>query len=435
MRIWRPNLSVRFRPRREVEASRPRFFLGLSVRPGAGRVDGALIEADGHGLDCRPVIRASDSRTVAAEACDAWQAIRDMSNPPIDRLAALRRRLVDAAARLAHHLMPDAGPHRDRVLAVGWHDPGLWYQPAEEGRFRAGLCEPGYLAEKTGISVIDDFPARDLARGGTGGPIDALGKWLLLGRPLRQHAPATRLLVELADTTRLLWLPAEGDERGMPHLSACDAGPGTALLDHLTVQMTEGRERFDAGGRLAVQGQRIDELLERWLADPALVEPGYWQPRGIAADSLAEAALGLAAKRNWAVQDVLCTATELVAACIQRAVKRRSPQSPRVDRMVLTGGGRHNGFLLRQVKLRLPHLRIRPIDELGFDDVSLTAGAAAALAMLHVDQVPANVRSVTGAEVARVLGRLTPGKPAAWHRLLGEMADNRPHLMPLRDAA
>ena len=51
------------------------------------------------------------------------------------------------------------------------------------------------------------------------------------------------------------------------------------------------------------------------------------------------------------------------------------------------------------------------LSELGLSDDSLPPACTALLALFHLDQVPGNVRSVTGAEVPRVLGRLTPGSP------------------------
>ncbi len=59
---------------------------------------------------------------------------------------------------------------------------------------------------------------------------------------------------------------------------------------------------------------------------------------------------------------------------------------------------------------------------------------AAMLGFLHVDQMPANLPSLTGANQQRILGRLTPGRPNSWRNLLREMADHEPPAMKLRDA-
>jgi hypothetical protein len=53
---------------------------------------------------------------------------------------------------------------------------------------------------------------------------------------------------------------------------------------------------------------------------------------------------------------------------------------------------------------------------------------------LHVDQVPSNLPWISGTEVPRILGILTPGAASRYRSLLIEMSDYRPPVMTLRDA-
>jgi 1,6-anhydro-N-acetylmuramate kinase len=78
--------------------------------------------------------------------------------------------------------------------------------------------------------------------------------------------------------------------------------------------------------------------------------------------------------------------------------------------------------------------QIRELAEFGFDPRTPKAAWTAILAAMFVDQMPANLPWLTGAETPRILGRLTPGTPAAWRQLLREMADHHPPAMRLRDA-
>ena len=65
---------------------------------------------------------------------------------------------------------------------------------------------------------------------------------------------------------------------------------------------------------------------------------------------------------------------------------------------------------------------------------SWRAPAAALLSMLHVDQVPMNTPALSGTDAPRVLGRITPGSPGNWHRVLGDMAETLPEKVTLRSA-
>ena len=100
----------------------------------------------------------------------------------------------------------------------------------------------------------------------------------------------------------------------------------------------------------------------------------------------------------------------------------------------MIGRGKQNGMLIRELRERCHGVHWRQPADLGLDDDALGPSQIAILAMLHVDHVPANLPNITGAEMPRILGRLTPGTPRHWHRLLTEIAANRPQMMTLRYA-
>jgi hypothetical protein len=58
----------------------------------------------------------------------------------------------------------------------------------------------------------------------------------------------------------------------------------------------------------------------------------------------------------------------------------------------------------------------------------------ALLAMFHIDGVAANATTITGANAPRVLGRLTPGSPQNWQRLLQCCGVGVSTVRPLRSA-
>jgi hypothetical protein len=68
------------------------------------------------------------------------------------------------------------------------------------------------------------------------------------------------------------------------------------------------------------------------------------------------------------------------------------------------------------------------------EEVNLDSLVAALLGMFHIDQMPANVPTITGASAQRILGRLTPGRPSNWRHLIRAMAQHQPAPMKLRDA-
>ena len=169
---------------------------------------------------------------------------------------------------------------------------------------------------------------------------------------------------------------------------------------------------------MAVQGRHIPELIEHWLKDPYFERPlPRWHPRGVQPERFLTDALQMAVDSGWSVRDLLCSATRLVAETIALAMRKRLPEDARVDEILVTGGGQHNGMLLREIgrAIEMPLVRI---GELGIPVETLGPSCIAGLALLHLDRVPANPTAITGASVPRALGRLTPGSPRNWKRLL-----------------
>jgi anhydro-N-acetylmuramic acid kinase len=438
-----------------------RWFVGLLVSSRCTEVTAALIGASGAGLDARVDVAGALSVAIPREAATLINTAAGADSIPAGALSDYRSLLAETQAVLVADLLAAEGIAPSRILAAAVHDPGLWRFERNKPRSYLGLCDAARLAEATGFNVIDAFPARDLAQGGQGGPIAAVAEWVLLKEPNQR-----RLLLDLGRTVRMTYLPAAAADAAS-RILAFDVGPGTLLLDLLAQRLSGGEEHFDPGGRLAVQGRRISELIEHWLRDPYFDRPlPRWHPRGVLPERFLTDALQLAVQHDWSVRDLLCSATHFIAETVAWALRKRLPDDAAIDEIVVVGGGQHNGMLLREIG-RLTRLPLRRIGELrgspsaaerGQPRGAQSAGwiegpvrpspaessnnpteafgsaSVAVLAMLYLDQVPANHPAITGTEVPRLLGRLTPGSPQNWRRLLQISAEASPTIRPLRAA-
>jgi 1,6-anhydro-N-acetylmuramate kinase len=116
------------------------------------------------------------------------------------------------------------------------------------------------------------------------------------------------------------------------------------------------------------------------------------------------------------------------------AFDKHLPKQPAIDEIVVTGGGSRNGMLIREIAQRLPVLPFTRLGEFGLSGALLDATSIAVLAMLHVDQVPANHPAITGTRAPRVLGRLTPGSTLAWRNLVEHISGAYAEATALRSA-
>ncbi len=105
-----------------------------------------------------------------------------------------------------------------------------------------------------------------------------------------------------------------------------------------------------------------------------------------------------------------------------------------IDEMIVSGPTALRSAICQSIAERTPAVRLIEIDELGLSASALRAAGVGVLGLLHLDHVPANATTITGARVPRVLGRLTPGSLQSWHRLVHELAQARPSVVTLRSA-
>jgi anhydro-N-acetylmuramic acid kinase len=392
-----------------------RWLIGLASGSCMDGVDAALIETEGIGLELRLRLLQALHQPYPRELRDLMLRLSTAGAGGARQTSVLHRILGEVFAAAARQVADQASFSLQKVQCIGCAGHTLWHEP--EGRYPAslGLGMAAVVAERTGVTTVSDFRARDMAVGGQGVPLAALADCLLFHRP--QEAV---VLVHLGGLASVVYLPAGGRP---PNVIGFEAGPCNVLLDGLMRHLTGGREAFDAGGKHAVQGRCIESLLQRWLGHPYL---GRRPPKSLPRQGFGEEfilqAVQQARQMNWGLHDLLCTATHFVARLISSAVRRFLPEIQPLSRVLLSGGGVRNGLLWHLLAQQLAGRSLDRTDVLGIPADSRKALAFAMLAALTVDGVPGNVTSATGASGARVLGSLTPGSSANWARCLAWMA-------------
>ena len=297
-----------------------------------------------------------------------------------------------------------AGVAPGDVDLIGSHGQTVWHDPPSDGERGATLQlgDAATLAEHTGIAVVSDFRARDMAAGGQGAPLVPWPDQLLFSHPERQ-----RVLQNLGGMANVTWLAKRSS--GRPPL-AFDTGPGVALMDAAAELATGGRLRCDEDGRLAAAGTVDEALLAHLMAHEYFDRP---PPKSTGRElfgvplvkSLAQDLEPGRPDDGW--PDLLATLTALTVKSIGRAYRAWVfPEG--VDEFFLLGGGARNPTLVAALVDELSPLSLSPCEQLGVDPDAREAVAFAVLAWAHVRGIPGNVPSVTGAVGGRILGSHTP---------------------------
>lgn len=285
-----------------------------------------------------------------------------------------------------------AGGRADLLVSHGQ----TMYHDVVDGQVRGTLQlgQPAFVAERTGLPVVSDLRARDVAAGGQGAPlVSVLDELLLSGA----RTPVAALnLGGIANLTIV---------RPDASTLAFDCGPANALLDVAVRRATGGRVSYDEDGRRAAAGRVDAALLRALLADPYLQRP---PPKSTGRERYHAGYLDrmLTSAPVDSIDDQLATLVEAVAVIVARDAAGHG-----VTRVYVSGGGMHNATLLGALARRLAAegVALDTIDDLGLPGDAKEAYAFAVLGWLTWHGLTGTVPSCTGAVGPRVLGSITPG--------------------------
>lgn len=224
-----------------------------------------------------------------------------------------------------------------QVDLVASHGHTVFHLPAEG--MTAQLGDGAAIAAETGLAVVSDLRALDVALGGQGAPIVPVGEKLLF--------PEYDLLLNIGGIANLSF-HSDGQ------YTAFDVCPANRVLNVLARQA--GKE-FDEDGQLAAAGQTDASLLD------ALDELSYYRqlpPKSLANEFGTEVVLPLLQTSMLSTGDKLRTYVEHIALQVTKAARRHTSGAPGAQRsMLVTGGGAFNDFLVQCIAERLSGQGIR----------------------------------------------------------------------------
>lgn len=308
----------------------------------------------------------------------------------LDELGALDTTIALAFAETALRAIDDAGLTPAQIRAIGSHGQTVRHRPEGKAPFTWQMGDGNVIAERSGIATVADFRRRDVAAGGHGAPLMPAFHAAMLGDPEEDRA-----VLNLGGIGNLTLLPRSGPVRGF------DTGPANALLDAWCERHTG--QPYDAGGGFAASGQVEPALLAALMDDAWFALP---PPKSTGREQFhlawLESRLGPLPPAPAAVQASLL---ELSAATVADALLATQPET---RRLMVCGGGVHNGQLLARIAARLPGVVVESTAAHGLDPDYVEAMGFAWLARETLAGRPGNLPSVTGARGPRVLGTVHP---------------------------
>ena len=262
---------------------------------------------------------------------------------------------------------------------LGFSGHTLYHEPAGKGTKAMGDAD--WLSQKLGMPVVAEYRNADVAAGGQGAPLVPMFDAFVFGS---DHC----CCVNLGGIANLTLLPPAAAE-----VCAWDVAGCNLLLNRqagrLGMSMDLGGER----AALGIVDERALEHMEQW---PYLQRPF---PKSLAAEDLENLHALLDGISD--AKDALATAVEWIARALGAAISQgKSP-----GRVMMTGGGALNSFLVERIGLHLPKGWTVSIPDRQWVE-GKEAAAFAWLAWRTARGLATSLASVTGAERDVCGGRL-----------------------------
>jgi anhydro-N-acetylmuramic acid kinase len=356
--------------------------IGLMSGTSLDGIDVALIRTDGeraveHG-PARTYPYDETQRGLLKDAMAEASALTGRTARP-GCLAAAERAITGWHVAAVAAFSRECNITPSEIDIIGFHGQTVFHRP--EVRLTVQLGDGAVLARSTGIAVVHDLRAADVAAGGQGAPLV----------PVYHQALAMKLeerpiaFVNIGGVANVTWIGKDGS------LIAFDTGPGNALLNDWAMRHTGVPQ--DTDGALALKGKVSEEVLEA-----ALALPFFGQPPPKSLDRNAFEGLSLA---GLSPEDGAATLVEFTKFGIMLA-NDWYPSPPK--RWIVCGGGRHNPAIMAALPGR-PEV-FQTAEQAGFDGDAMEAEAWAYLAVRSLRGLPLTFPGTTGAPRALTGGVL-----------------------------
>jgi anhydro-N-acetylmuramic acid kinase len=366
-------------------------YIGLMSGTSVDGVDSVVVSIPS---DRKISLVASHTEAIPPDVVVRIQSLMQPGSDGLDAYGALDMELGELFSKAAIAVTQKAGLSPSEIRAIGSHGQTVRHRPNGPHPFTTQIGNPSVIAERTGVTTVADFRARDIAAGGQGAPLVPA-----FHQEMFRSAGRARVIANIGGIANVTCLPKSGATTGF------DTGPGNTLIDQWA-QRHIGT-RYDKNGQWAASGKVVTELLQQLLNDNYFAaSPPKSTGREYFNLAWIDAALTQLGKPQTP-QDGQATLVELTANNLADAMARFSPQ---VEEMYLCGGGCHNTALVRRVEhyTSTTNVKLNTTEALVIHPDWVEACAFAWLAHRALEGQTGNVPDVTGAKRAVVLGGIYP---------------------------
>ena len=275
------------------------------------------------------------------------------------------------------------------VSFIAMHGQTIWHNPNQmDGYYSSTLQigDPSVVAYAFNKDVVSNFRTMDMAAGGSGAPLMPYAHYLMF-----KHEHKKIAIQNIGGIGNITCIDGE-------NITAFDTGPGNMLIDGAMKILYQ--KAYDDKGNIALSGQVIKPVLNSLLEDEYLSLP---YPKSTGREKYNNDYLNniikMCKKYSDKKEDIITTITAYTAETIIDQTKRFFSG---IEKIVIAGGGANNKFILKYLQ---DHLDCEVVKSDINDEMEAIGFALLGYATLN--NIPSNVKSVTGARESVILGNIT----------------------------
>ncbi|NIX15573.1 MAG: anhydro-N-acetylmuramic acid kinase [Candidatus Dadabacteria bacterium] len=375
-----------------------KIVIGLMSGTSMDGIDAAVVDINGSGINSKikPLgfVCKKYSAKLKERLLNVSEKTRVDENSELNVLVA--KEFLKAAKQCAKKFATDLS----NVDLIGSHGQTIYHNPPSRKIGIPSTVQLGdidVISHNTKVTTVGDFRSKDIAAGGEGAPIMPYVDYILFNK---QSPVLVQNIGGIANVTVVT--------RKIEEMIAFDTGPGNMLMDNMVRLYTEGNKLYDKNGATARTGKINHKLLETLLSDE------YYRlkpPKSTGAEKfgsiMAKKLYKQVISNKIRYEDMLRTLLQLTVETIAQAYEKFIIPKFHPQKVILSGGGAKNLFMLSELKNRLGDMDILTSDDFGIPSDAKEAIGMAVLANEILLGNKTNIPSCTGAKVKVPLGKIS----------------------------
>ncbi len=270
-----------------------------------------------------------------------------------------------------------------QVDLIASHGHTIFHDPKRG--FTTQIGDGAAIAAATSCKVVCDFRTADVALGGQGAPLAPMADKLLF--------PGHDFYLNIGGIANITCHVEGSNSKGVNRIVAFDVCGANQALNALAQLVGQ---HYDANGQLAASGQLDPVFFDEINAQDFFAEQ---YPKSLSNQWVQQHLTQICLRATSPIADRLHTVCQHVALQLERSIAQVLKNEGFVKEkysLLATGGGAFNGYLMRCIQERLPHIEVVIPSEnvVKFKEALLMA----LLGVMRLEAAPNCIASVTGAK-------------------------------------